>query len=176
MATVERQEGAAISSRWEVWAILGVCIAVLATVYAAQYLGGLAPCPLCVYQRWPWWGAAGLAAVCLAMRPRAAITGATLLAIGLALLASTGLAAFHIGVEQQWWEGTASCAAVAAPMSFAEMQSMMTRPVPRCDQPAWMMFGLSMAGYNLLASLVTAGFALYLGVSRLHRRSHAAHG
>lgn len=176
METVEQQEAAPITGRWEVPVILGVCVAVLSTVYAAEHLAGLAPCPLCIYQRWPWWAAAGLATVALVLRPGRAGTGAVLMAIALVLIAGAGIAAFHIGVEQHWWAGTSSCAAVAAPGSFAELQSMMARPAPRCDEPAWTLFGVSMAGYNLLVSLVTVGFALYYGASRLRHRNAGAHG
>ena len=132
-------------------------LAILATVYAAQYLGGLAPCPLCLYQRPPHWIAAGLClASLLAAKPR---TRAVLLAsAGLSLLAGGAIAGFHVGVEQGWWPGLASCAAtIDTGASLAELrEALLSRLAARCDEIAWSLMGISMAGYNLMASLVLA--------------------
>jgi disulfide bond formation protein DsbB len=78
-----------------------------------------------------------------------------------ALLIGGGIAAFHVGVEQHWWTGTPGCGVPATSNSIEEMRAqIMAAPVVRCDQVAWSLFGISMAGYNILISLVLAAVAL----------------
>jgi disulfide bond formation protein DsbB len=85
-----------------------------------------------------------------------------LLAAGVAALAGTGIAVFHVGVEQHWWQGTAECGStLGAASSIEDMRRMLlAQPVVRCDEVAWSLFGISMAGYNALISLGLAAFAL----------------
>lgn len=124
--------------------------AILGAALAFQHLGGLAPCELCYWQRYPFWIAipAGVGAVAVpALRPY-------LLALaGVALAVGAGIAAFHVGVEQQWWQGTQACGARAPSGSIEELRArLLAAPVVRCDAPQWTLFGATMAGYNLLLS------------------------
>lgn len=133
---------------------------VLGAALAFQHIGGLVPCDLCYIQRYPFWVAipAGLAAAFApAGKPRAA-----LLAIaGAALAYGTGVAIFHTGVEQGWWEGLASCSSPrGVSNSLEELRArLMAAPVVRCDEPQWSLFGVTMAGYNVLASGALAAIA-----------------
>lgn len=121
---------------------------------AFQHLGGLAPCKLCLWQRWPH-GAAiliGLAALALPGRLLPVLGG-------LAALATAGIGAYHTGVERGWWEGPATCTAPGAGDMSADaaFEQMMAAPLIRCDEVAWQMLGLSMASWNVVASLILAG-------------------
>lgn len=151
--------------------LLAISAATLAAVYASQYIGGLQPCELCLYQRWPWWAALVLSAVAAVPALSATLR---LLLVGLAgasVLAGAGIAVFHVGVEQHWWPGLASCSAAGqAPVSFEQMQQMMLQPAARCDEPAWTLFGISMAGYNALLSLAVGGWALGVAVAGIAGR------
>jgi disulfide bond formation protein DsbB len=138
--------------------VLAISASVLGTAYASQYLGGLQPCNLCLYQRWPWWIAGGIAAIA-AFAPIAPIARYTICAMaGLSILAGAGIAVYHTGVEQHWWEGPSACAGGAMPTSLADMQRMMAIPIVPCDKPAWTLFGVSMAGYNAVFSALFGGF------------------
>jgi disulfide bond formation protein DsbB len=119
---------------------------------AFQYLGGYSPCVLCHWQRYAHAVAILLTLAALAL-PRA--TPLLLGAAGLALLAGAGIAFFHVGVEQHWWQGTAECgSAVSGAASIEELRArLLAQPVVRCDEVQWSLFGVSMAGYNFLASL-----------------------
>lgn len=134
-------------------AILGG--AVLGSAYGFQYLGGLQPCALCLYQRWPWWIAIGFGLVSVLLRDNPGIQKAVVALASLAILAGAGVAGFHVGVEQQWWPGLASCGGVSGmPMTVEALkQQIMNAPVVRCDEVAWSLMGISMAGYNMLLSL-----------------------
>ncbi|MDH3702108.1 MAG: disulfide bond formation protein B [Alphaproteobacteria bacterium] len=146
--------------------LAALAAATLAIAYASQYLGGLEPCQLCLYQRWPWWAVLAIAGTGLWPktndRLRRALTGLC----GGILLGGAALAFFHAGVEQGWWEGLASCGGGSVPGSLAEMQKMLNQPIVRCDQPAWTLFGVSMAGYNGLASLLIGGWAVRMAAAR----------
>ena len=133
----------------------------LAGALISQYWGGLQPCILCVYQRWPH----GIAAILglLALLPLARGYRRLVLTLGgVTLLIGAGIALFHVGVEQHWWAGTASCGSpVAQPQSIEDLRrALLAAPVVRCDVPAWSLFGISMAGYNLLLSLLVGGAVL----------------
>jgi len=132
----------------------GGSLALLVGAFLFQALG-YAPCKLCLWQRWPHAFAIALGLVVLAWRPLPALAWAG----ALAMLASAGLGLYHTGVERGWWEGPSSCSATAIDGLSTEdlFNQIMTAPLIRCDEVAWQMFGLSMASWNLLASLAFAG-------------------
>src|SRR5260370_31972204 len=127
---------------------------VLGAALLSQHWGGLAPCELCLLQRWPWAAAIALALVALIAGSRAALPWvALLLAIVFALGAA--VAFYHVGVEQHWFAGPSACTASSGgAMTLEDMkrQILGTAPV-LCDRVQWSLFGVSMAGWNLLASL-----------------------
>ncbi len=136
--------------------IVAVSLGALAAALASQYWGDLQPCVLCIYQRYAYLGAAAFGLLGLIAGPRTGARRAAVALAGLAFLTGAAIAAFHAGVEQQWWRGTAGCHAPAFDpnASIAELRKQLleTRFVP-CDAVPWSLFGLSMAGYNVLASL-----------------------
>jgi disulfide bond formation protein DsbB len=151
--------------------VLAACVAVLGTALASQYLGGLQPCILCLYQRVPYWAAIGLSLLALIFIGRAGGKRIAAALIGLAAIAfliGAGIAAFHVGVEQHWWAGTAECGASGALSgSTADLRAqLLAQPVVRCDEVAWSLFGISMAGFNVPMSLGLALFAA-LGARRI---------
>jgi disulfide bond formation protein DsbB len=145
----------------------------LATAYGSQYFGGLHPCVLCLYQRIPHAVVAALGI--LAALPFVSDGQRRLLValIGIALLTGAGIAGFHHGVEQLWWEGTSDCSAALDTSSFEAFRAqILGNPVVRCDEVPWSLFGLSMASYNFIASLVLAAVA-FLGLARDMRKETA---
>lgn len=139
--------------------------AALAGALGSQYLGGLAPCVLCVYQRYPYVVAIVLAVIALIAAP--ALARPALVLAGVAFLATAGIAAFHVGVEQHWWAGTSECGSAATGGGSIEdlRASLLATPVTPCDTPAFTLLGISMAGYNLVYALALAALAL-LGAAR----------
>lgn len=138
-------------------------IAALAGAYGSQYLGGLRPCELCLWQRWPWWIAAALGLLVVLVRGRPQIRIALLLLAVLTVFTGAAIAGFHVGVEQHWWPGLASCSGPPADASMsveALRRQLMSTPVVRCDEIAWSLVGISMAGYNVLLSAGVGGLLL----------------
>jgi disulfide bond formation protein DsbB len=144
--------------------------ATLGSALLSQYVGGLAPCVLCIWQRWPHGVAIVLAALAFALFARSrSVAGGLLALAGLSLWVGAGIAAYHVGVEQHWWAGTAQCGATGGtPTSLEELRRMvMSAPVTRCDEVAWSFAGISMAGWNALISLGLGGVAVVSGLRPL---------
>ncbi len=150
-------------------AIVAASVIALGGALASQYFGGLAPCILCLYQRVPYAAVIALGLLALVV-PRYA--GWALGLAAMAFLVGGGIAVFHVGVEQLWWEGTQSCTgdSSAAASVDALRAQIMEAPVVRCDEVQWSLFGISMAGYNVLASAVLAVFSL-MAAARIRTRN-----
>jgi len=119
----------------------------------SQYVGGLYPCEMCYWQRWPHSVAILLAAgafLTVANPPRSRIL---LMLAALAVAISGAIGFFHAGVEIGWWEGITQCTATGA----TSLQDIMNVPLVRCDQVQWEFLGISMAGWNAIISLAGAG-------------------
>jgi len=137
-------------------------VGLLLGALAFQYIGGLAPCVLCIWQRWPHVVAVLLGGLFL-WRGWAALA----VLAGLAALSSTGIGVFHVGVEQGWWQGLAQCTVdTLANVSANDLLNTdVTVGAPAaCDQIAWSLFGISMAGWNVISSTLIAG--IWLRVAR----------
>ena len=154
-----------------------VATALVATVtilgaYYFQYILGLAPCPLCLDERIPYYVAiplAGLIAVGARGYASRGLLMAGLLVLGIAMLASAGLGAYHAGVEWQFWPGPADCSGPIQGFGRASdlLRQLNSVHVVRCDDAAWRFLGVSLAGYNGLISLALAAIAAWaLGASR----------
>lgn len=127
--------------------------ALLAGAFGFQYIGGLAPCHLCLLQRWPHAAAVLIGALALALPGRILpLLGAA------AALATSGLGLYHTGVERGWWEGPTTCTSGSITGVSADelLNQIMAAPLVRCDEVAWSMLGLSMASWNALAALALA--------------------
>jgi disulfide bond formation protein DsbB len=140
-----------------------VSAALMLGALAFQYLGGYAPCEMCIWQRWPHGvaivlGLAGGVLVSAKAVP-AGYSRAIALAAILALAASGAIGVFHAGVEWKWWPGPSACSGfgyVPGRDDFKPLQ------IVRCDEAQWRMLGISLAGYNALFSLLSACAALSL--------------
>jgi disulfide bond formation protein DsbB len=145
------------------WLATGGALAALCIAWLAQYGFGLAPCELCYWQRYGYWAAIALGVVAILQPARTSPRRVALWLLTLAFVATAGIALFHVGVEQKWWQGFTSCTGqITAGMTAEELQqAIQNAPIVRCDEPAWTMFGLSMAGYDLLYALALAAFTLW---------------
>ena len=124
----------------------------LAGAFVFQALG-YAPCKLCLWQRYPHGLAAALGFVALFLPlSLIAVLGA------LAALSSAGVGLYHVGVEQGWWEGPTSCSGgdIGTLSADALLSQIMEAPLVRCDEIAWSLAGISMAGWNAILSVLLA--------------------
>ncbi|KIC11404.1 dihydroneopterin aldolase [Leisingera sp. ANG-M1] len=142
----------------------GGSAALLLGALGFQYIGEMAPCKLCYWQRYPHAAAAGIGVLALL------IPGAALPYLGmLAALATAGIGAYHTGVERGLWEGPSTC--TSGPIGGLSpdqlMEQIMSAPLVRCDEVPWEMLSLSMASWNAIASF---GLALLWIAAANHAR------
>lgn len=137
--------------------VLAASAAVLGAALYSQYWGGLVPCELCVLQRWPWAAAITISIVALFVGQSRSLPWVALV-LGLVFLVSIGFAFYHFGVEQHWFAGPSACTPSTAPARTLEemRRQILSAGVVRCDVPQWTLAGVSLAGWNLLASIVMA--------------------
>ena len=146
-------------SKQQILFLCGLASAALLTAaFGFEYLGGLAPCKLCLWQRWPH---AGVIVFCLMGTTGALRSGPAFLMIALCAAVTAIIASYHVGVEQQLWQGPTSCSGAQNAMSASDLlDSLLATPVVRCDEIAWSFANISMAGWNMLFSSGLACFAL----------------
>lgn len=137
----------------------GGSIAILLGAFGFQYIGGVAPCPMCLWQRWPHAVAFAIGVIAVVLPWRViAWLGATTMAV------SAGLGLYHSGVERKFWDGPQSCTG-GGPLDSTSLLDFSAAPtLVMCDEIAWDMFGLTMANYNALASVMFC--ALWVMVAR----------
>jgi disulfide bond formation protein DsbB len=161
-----------LRAAWPAFAAI-VSAAMLATAHAFETFGGYAPCTLCLRQREIYWWALALAlfGLVLGMLKRPLVREG--LALALAAIFATGaiVAAYHAGAEWKWWPGPTTCSGLGGQVGAGALADIMAGAKvhpPACDQAAWRMFGISMAGYNALIStgLAVIGLVAAFGKDR----------
>ena len=135
-------------------------VAILVSALGSQFIGGLSPCPLCIWQRWPHVAAVVIAVAAVTVLWRYA---RPLALLGmLAMLVGAGLGLYHTGVERGWWEGPDTCTSsdITNLSTDQLLAQIMSAPLVRCDEVQWDLLGLSLASWNAVISLGLA--ALWL--------------
>ncbi len=135
------------------------CVFALGFALISQFGFDLHPCVLCIYQRWPYVGVMVIAGLGFFLARKTGRHYFELLC-SLSFAATAAIGGFHVGVEQDWWKGLDGCVADTTPTSsLADLKAqIMAAPVVKCDEIAWQMFGISMAGYNLIFAGLMAIF------------------
>jgi disulfide bond formation protein DsbB len=150
----------ALTTRRFAAVVLAASLLVLGTALLSQYWGGLIPCELCLLQRWPWRVAIVVAALAWLAGDRLSLTAAAL-TLALVFFVGAGLGFYHVGVEQHWFTGPTACSATPGltATTIEELRRQLeASPVVMCDQVQWSFFGVSLAGWNVVASLAMAAF------------------
>jgi len=167
--TASRPGAARLAGWWPLFAAL-VSAAMLAAAHAFETFGGYAPCALCLRQREVYWAALAIALagmVVIRLKTRLAPLVDVLLAT--AFFCGAGVAAYHAGVEWKWWPGPTSCTGLGGTITTDALTGLLegakARP-PACDEAAWRLLGVSMAGYNFLISLGLCVLGVAAAVSR----------
>jgi disulfide bond formation protein DsbB len=149
--------------------VLFASAAVLGSALLSQYWGGLAPCELCLLQRWPWAAAIVISLIAIIAGNRGVLPWVALL-LAAVFAVGSALAFYHVGVEKHWFAGPNACTGTATAADTVEaLKARILGQMPvRCDEPAWSLWGISLAGWNLLASLVmgSLSFAVFWRLRR----------
>jgi disulfide bond formation protein DsbB len=140
-------------------------LALLGGALGSQYIGGLHPCEMCYWQRWPHGAAIVLAA--LSFVARAATSRKLTLLAAIAIAISGAIGVYHAGVEAHVLQGLTTCTANGA----RSLNDILNAPLVRCDQVQWSFLGISMAGWNAIFSLGSALLILWLSLKRRRTRA-----
>jgi disulfide bond formation protein DsbB len=154
-------------------AITAIAAATLAGAWFFQLVLDIRPCPLCLEQRYAYYLVVPLGALTALLAGRDAPRGVLLAGLALLAVAALGnavLGTYHAGVEWQFWQGPTDCTGPIGNLGSAGslLERLDTVKVIRCDEVQWRFLGLSLAGYNVLISLLMAAIAAG-GILRLRR-------
>jgi len=121
--------------------------ALLLGAFGFQHIGGLLPCKMCLWQRWPHAAAVVIGTILLLGGPRILVwTG------GLAAATTGAIGTYHAGVEWRWWPGPTSCSGGGTDLGALDGGALLSLDTPTgvimCDEIVWQFLGLSMAGWN----------------------------
>lgn len=154
------------------FALAGFSLVMILGALYFQHFMGLLPCELCMWQRYGHRAVMVLGCLAALCAPRAKLGLAVLGLTCVALAGSAGVALFHVGVEQQWWQGLPSCSDPCLGIRDAAKLMACLDRAPRCDEISWSFLGISMAGWNGIACAIAAaaGTALTLRVRRRWQR------
>lgn len=151
-----------------------VATATILAALAFEHLGGYAPCPLCLQQRWAYYFAlpalfAGMVAVSMG---HDRVAGVLFGLVGLAFLVNTGLGIYQAGAEWKFWPGPESCAGgqSLATEAGSLLKQLETTTVMRCDEASWRFAGQSFAGWNAVVSLVLSATSLRAAVIAIEKK------
>jgi disulfide bond formation protein DsbB len=149
------------------WIALLLPVALLGGALGSQYLGGLYPCEMCYWQRWPHGAAILLAALAFTAPASSKRSRMLTLLAAVAIAISGVIGVYHVGVEQGIFEGITTCASTAKATSTADLlKAIMNTPLVRCDQVQFAFLGISMAGWNAILSLSGAAAIAWLSLAR----------
>ncbi len=150
--------------------VLLLAVFALGTAFVAQYVFHLLPCVLCIYERWAYGAALAGGLLGLIVADNAGARRAALWLGVLGFLAVTAISVYHVGVEQGWWTGSTECsgAGIQQGMSRDDLRNaILGAPKVACTDVAWDLWGISLAGFNVIFSPIFAGITLLL----MRRRS-----
>lgn len=144
--------------------------ALLGGALGSQYFGGLHPCEMCYWQRWPHAAAILLAALSFTQPAASGRARSLTLLAALAIAISGAIGVYHAGVEAKIFEGFTTCTAMGKGLSTAELlKQISAAPLVRCDEVQFRFLGISMAGWNAILSL--GGAALIVTLSLRAKRA-----
>lgn len=153
------------------WAAAGLT---LATALGFEHLGGYAPCPLCLQQRYAYYAALALLpfGIFSVWRGWPLIARTVFLAVGLAFLANAGLGVYQSGAEWKFWPGPETCGTEQPLATTASdlMKGLSETRIIRCDEASWRFAGLSFAGWNAVVSFILAGVLIWATLHREYGR------
>ena len=142
-------------------------LALVGGALSSQYLGGLHPCEMCYWQRWPHAAAILLAALAFTAPAQSGRARVLTLLAALGIAASGAIGVYHAGVEAKIFEGFTQCTATGRGLTPDEFLKQITHaPLIRCDEVQFRFLGISMAGWNALLSLGGAATIVFLTLRR----------
>ena len=125
----------------------------LISAFYLEYFHGALPCDLCITQRW-FHGAIIAYSFIIILIVKKILISKKLLVLGGAILwlSSSAAGLYHFGIEMNFWTGPDGC---SSNIDFSKdtLTYLLNKSPIKCDEVLFEIFGLSLAGWNALASL-----------------------
>lgn len=151
---------------WPLLMLLASGAMLAAAVFYFQGYLGLQPCPLCMQQRYWHWAVVGVSALAfIVTRVKPSWTSWAIVAVGLVLLGSAAMGAYHVAVEQKWVVAQCDAGGALNPADLSWDNIGNDLELVRCDEIVWSLWGISMAGYNAIVSLLLALASFYVALT-----------
>jgi disulfide bond formation protein DsbB len=148
---------AQVTPRLVLVAIAVIGAAMLAAAFVMQWGFGVRPCILCLYERVPYAAVVAIAVAGLLFAAAPQAQRWLIRGCGVVFTLGALLAAYHVGVENHWWVSAVGCEVKALPtFSVQDLRTSALTPLKPCDEVDFRVLGLSLAGWNAVASAVLA--------------------
>ncbi|MDC0074509.1 disulfide bond formation protein B [Alphaproteobacteria bacterium] len=140
--------------------ILLININVFLAIFIIQYFFELKPCNLCIWQRWPYIFAICVSLLILSLnfdKIERNVSKKLFQLLSFIYLSGSILAIYHFGIENLWWSGISGCPdqIVSTSVNLNDLRDkLLNTPITRCDVPQWELFNISLAGYNIVSSII----------------------
>ena len=134
----------------------------LISAFYLEYFHGALPCDLCITQRWFHGAIMAYSFIIILIIKKTFISKKFLILGGAILwLSSSSAGLYHFGIEMNFWNGPDGC---SSNIDFSKdtLTYLLNKSPIKCDEVMFEIFGLSLAGWNALAS-----FSIFLLTSIL---------
>ena len=126
----------------------------LLSAFYLEYFHGALPCDLCITQRWFHGAIIGYSFIIILIINKILISNKLLVLVVAILWLSSSLAGlYHFGIEMNFWTGPDGC---SSNIDFSKdtLTYLLNKSPIKCDEVMFEIFGLSLAGWNALASFI----------------------
>lgn len=155
-------------SSWP-WVALGISVAMLASAHGLERFADMPACPLCLRQREVYWAAIAMAITGLLLarlRHTARFLSALSVLIGLVFLTGALVAGYHAGVEWGFFPPPNSCSGASVPFDPMAPIDLAGAEIKDCTAAPFYLLGLSLAGWNAVASTVFAAMSFFAATNK----------
>ena len=153
-------------------ALGGISIVALAAALTSQYVFGMHPCILCLYQRIPYAVVILLTVLgIIATKIMGAKYGVlNIFLCGIAFIINAIIAFYHVGVEQKWWASSCALPNLSNLNPEELMAAIQSAPTVSCDQIPFELFDISMAGYNVILCFILGVYAFIAATTVIKKK------
>jgi len=141
--------------------ILILILLVLVSAFIIEYAIGHKPCKLCIYQRIPYFLSFPLIAQILFVKKFEKIT---LLILTFIFFVGFGLAFYHFGIEEGFFQESVACATqeISNELTKEQILEKLKQNSISCKNVSFKVLGLSLATINSIFSIILGGIFLKL--------------
>ena len=155
-------------SHFLIYSFLASISAMLFALYY-QYFENYPPCEFCNYQRVPY---IFLIFIIPILGFVEKFKKYTLLIVILLFFISLIISSLHFGIEKGYWTISTSCSNLSGDFdNIDSLRNFLSEvPITKCDEVIWSHLGISMAGYNMLFSLLNFLLSIFFQLRKKYER------